>query len=285
MKNKKFIESFKNIFLITLGTAIASFGLDVFLRDAHIAPGGVSAISIMLNHAIPALSVGSIIALINLPLFLASFKMNKTFFVKSIYGAVCFSVFVDVFANIPGIKEDLIIAAIFGGALMGLGLGIVFFTGGSTGGTDIAGWLMKRKFIDLKLGRAILVLDIIIITIQGIVYGNILLCLYAAIAMYISAKVIDNVMEGFVIQCKTAYIITKNTEELSRKIIEDLGRGVTALNGTGMYTGEERKVCLTTVYRKQLPTLKKIIKEIDPAAFVIFTDVREVLGEGFNSII
>ena len=284
MKNKKLIQVLKNYFAIALGTAISSYALDVFLRYTHIAPGGISALSVMINDAVPALSVGAIMALINLPLFLTSFKMNKDFFVKSIFGAVCFSVFIDVFAELPGLTDDLIIAAVFGGALMGLGFGIVFFVGGSSGGTDIAGWLIKRRFPNLRLSRAILILDVVVITLQGIVYGDITLCMYAAIAMFLSARVIDYVLEGSVVQGKTAYIISKKTEEISKRIIVELHRGVTVLNGTGMYTGEEKKVMLTTVYRKQLPVLKKIIKEIDPTAFVIFTDVREVLGEGFNSI-
>ncbi len=284
MKNKKIIEVLKNYFAIAFGTAISSFALDVFLRYTHIAPGGISALSVMINDAVPALSVGAIMALINLPLFLTSFKMNKDFFIKSIFGAVCYSVFVDIFAELPGLTDDLIIAAIFGGALMGLGFGIVFFVGGSSGGTDIAGWLIKRRFPNLRLSRAILILDVVVITLQGIVYGDITLCMYAAIAMFLSARVIDYVLEGSVVQGKTAYIISKKTEEISKRIIVELHRGVTVLNGTGMYTGEEKKVLLTTVYRKQLPVLKKIIKEIDPTAFVIFTDVREVLGEGFNSI-
>lgn len=284
MKNKKIIEVLKNYFAIAFGTAISSFALDVFLRYTHIAPGGISALSVMINDAVPALSVGAIMALINLPLFLTSFKMNKDFFIKSIFGAVCYSVFVDIFAELPGLTDDLIIAAIFGGALMGLGFGIVFFVGGSSGGTDIAGWLIKRRFPNLRLSRAILILDVVVITLQGIVYGDITLCMYAAIAMFLSARVIDYVLEGSVVQGKTAYIISEKTEEISKRIIIELHRGVTALNGTGMYTGEEKKVLLTTVYRKQLPVLKKIIKEIDPTAFVIFTDVREVLGEGFNSI-
>lgn len=284
MKNKKIIEVLKNYFAIAFGTAISSFALDVFLRYTHIAPGGISALSVMINDAVPALSVGAIMALINLPLFLTSFKMNKDFFIKSIFGAVCYSVFVDIFAELPGLTDDLIIAAIFGGALMGLGFGIVFFVGGSSGGTDIAGWLIKRRFPNLRLSRAILILDVVVITLQGIVYGDITLCMYAAIAMFLSARVIDYVLEGSVVQGKTAYIISEKTEEISKRIIIELHRGVTALNGTGMYTGEEKKVMLTTVYRKQLPVLKKIIKGIDPTAFVIFTDVREVLGEGFNSI-
>lgn len=284
MKNKKIIEVLKNYFAIAFGTAISSYALDVFLRYTHIAPGGISALSVMINDAVPALSVGAIMALINLPLFLTSFKMNKDFFIKSIFGAACYSVFVDIFAELPGLTDDLIIAAIFGGALMGLGFGIVFFVGGSSGGTDIAGWLIKRRFPNLRLSRAILILDVVVITLQGIVYGDITLCMYAAIAMFLSARVIDYVLEGSVVQGKTAYIISEKTEEISKRIIIELHRGVTALNGTGMYTGEEKKVLLTTVYRKQLPVLKKIIKEIDPTAFVIFTDVREVLGEGFNSI-
>lgn len=283
MKKKISIEK-KNYFLILIGTAIASFALDVFLRYAHIAPGGISALSIMVHDSVPILSVGIIMALINIPLFLAGFRMNKDFFLKSIFGAACYSLFTDVFANVPGITDDLLISAVFGGSLMGLGFGLVFFVGGSTGGTDIAGWLVKSKFPNIRLGRAVLIFDVIIISLQGIVYGDITLSLYAAIAMYLSARVVDSVLEGFTVQCKTAYIISRKTDEISSRIINELERGVTALSGRGMYTGEERLVCLTTVSRKQLPRLKKIIKEIDPNAFVILTDVREVLGEGFGSI-
>ena len=281
MDKKKKNEAIKNLMLIIIGPMITAIGMDMLLIPRHIAPGGVTAIASIINDFTP-LSKGAAILLINLPLFLMSLKMNKGFFFKSLLGMALFSLYIDVFTALPQLTDDLFISAVFGGALTGTGFGLVFLSGGSCGGTDIAGWLLKKVFPNLKLGKAILIFDVVIVLVQGVIYGDITLSLYAMVAMFTSSKMIDNIIDGINF-AKTAYIVSDKYEEISKTVIRELGRGVTALTGTGMYTGQERCLLLCTVHTHQMPQLKKILKEIDPQAFVMLTDAREVIGEGFSA--
>jgi uncharacterized membrane-anchored protein YitT (DUF2179 family) len=276
----KKLDFYKSILMIVVGTAVTAIGLDMLLIPMHIAPGGIATIASIINDFTP-ISKGVSIFVINIPLFLMSLKMNKSFFFKSLFGMIMFSVFIDLFTHIPKVTNDLFISAIFGGILSGTGFGIVFLSGGSSGGTDIAGWLLQRVFPNLKLGKSILIFDLVIIVIQGLIYGDITLSLYAGVALFTSAKMIDNIIDGINF-AKTAYIISNNPEEISRAVIKELGRGLTLLKGKGMYTGEERSVLLCTVHTRQMPRLKKILKEVDPTAFVMLTDAKEVIGEGFG---
>lgn len=278
----KYKQAAKSIFLITVGAMISAAALDVFLIPLHIAPGGLAALGALAEDFLPV-TAGLAVAILNVPLFLAGMKMNKAFFGKSILGAAMFSLFLDLFSRLPMITNDLMMAAIFGGVMMGAGFGLMFLGGGSSGGTDILGWLIMRYFPALKLGRAILAFDLLIIALQGVVYGNITLCFYAAVGMYINSKVIDSILEGG-FSAKTAYIISNESEKIAKIIMDDMGRGVTGIYARGMYTGSDKFVLLCTVSRRELPRLKKIVKGTDPSAFVIMTDVKEVLGEGFGSI-
>lgn len=266
---------------------MSSLALNLFLIPEHIVPGGVSALSAMAASVTP-LSVGIWYAVLNIPLFLLGLKIDKSFFFKSLLGVLMSSVFVDVLkstgALIPLSGEDLIIASIFGGALMGLGYSLVLAAGGSSGGTDIAGWLLKKVFPHMSMGVSILLFDITVIAIQGIVYSSIKSCLYAAIALFISSKVIDGVLEG-VNFTKVAYIISDKAEEVASRIMSELGRGVTGFHAKGMYTGNDKTVILCTVHRTELAHVKRIVKEVDAGAFVILSDARETFGEGFNTTI
>lgn len=278
---KKHIES---IVLILLGAFSASFALNFFLLPHHIAPGGVTSLADMLSTAF-GMSVGTWFALINIPLFIAGLRIiGREFFIKSILGMVANAVLIDLVGKIDpavlGIGDDLIISAIFGGFFIGLGYGLVLRAGGSSGGTDILGWLIKYKKPTMQLGRAILICDLCIIALQSAVYGNIKLSLYAVIAMFISSKMVDVLNEGGA-ATKFTYIITEKAEEISRRIMEETGRGVTKLEGIGMYTAQSRTVLLCTMYRHDMGHIKGIIMEIDPGAFVVISDAREVSGQGF----
>ncbi len=281
-KNIKYKTTVRDLLFIICGCAISAAALDLFLIPLHIAPGGLAALGGIAQHYLP-ITAGIAVAVMNIPLFLASLKMKKVFFYKSLVGAAAFSLFLDLFSRFQVITDDLMMAAIFGGLMMGVGFGIVFLGGGSSGGTDIAGWLILRKFPNIKLGRAILIFDLVIIAVQSFIYGNITLGFYAAVGMYINSKVIDSILEGGT-SAKTAYVISGQCEEIAGRITKEMGRGVTGLLAKGMYTGTDRLVLLCTVSGRELPRLKKIVKEADPNAFIIMNDVKEVLGEGFGSI-
>lgn len=281
---KKHIES---IVLILLGAFSASFALNFFLLPHHIAPGGVTSLADMLSTAF-GMSVGTWFALINIPLFIAGLRIiGREFFVKSILGMIANAVLIDLVGKIDpailGIGDDLIISAIFGGFFIGLGYGLVLRAGGSSGGTDIVGWLIKYKNPTLQLGRAILICDLVIIAAQSVVYGNIKLSLYAVIAMFISSRMVDVLNEGGM-ATKFTYIISDKGDAISERIMRETGRGVTKLDGTGMFTNQSRTVLLCTMYRHDMPQIKKIIRDIDPGAFVVISDAREVSGEGFNPL-
>ena len=184
---------------------------------------------------------------------------------------------------ILGIGDDLIISAIFGGFFIGLGYGLVLRAGGSSGGTDIVGWLIKYKKPTMQLGRAILICDLVIIAAQSVVYGNIKLSLYAVIAMFISSRMVDVLNEGGA-PTKFTYIISDKGDAISERIMCETGRGVTKLEGTGMFTNQNRTVLLCTMYRHDMAQIKSIIRDIDPNAFVVISDAREVSGQGFTEL-
>ncbi len=277
----------KSVFFIFLGALSAAFALNFFLLPHHIAPGGVTSLADMLSSAIP-LSVGTWYALINIPLFIMGLRViGREFFVKSILGMIANALLIDLLGKfdpaILGLGDDLIISAIFGGFFIGLGYGLVLRAGGSSGGTDIVGWLIKYKKPTMQLGRAILICDLMIIALQSVVYGNIKLCLYAVIAMFISSRMVDILNEGGA-ATKFTYIISDKGTEISERIMRETGRGVTRLEGVGMYTNQSRTVLLCTMYRHDMPQIKRIIRDIDKDAFVVISDAREVSGEGFNPL-
>lgn len=277
----------KSILLIFLGAFFAAFALNFFLLPHHIAPGGVTSLADMLSSAIP-LSVGTWYALINIPLFIMGLRIiGREFFIKSLIGMAANALLIDLLGKIDpsilGLGDDLIISAIFGGFFIGLGYGLVLRAGGSSGGTDIVGWLIKYKKPTMQLGRAILICDLVIIILQSIVYGNIKLSLYAVIAMFISSRMVDVLNEGGT-ATKFTYIITEESDAISKRIMKETGRGVTKLDGIGMFTNEARTVLLCTMYRHDMPQIKRIIRDIDPEAFVVISDAREVSGEGFNPL-
>lgn len=277
-------RSVVNIALILVGSFLAAFSLVVLLNPAQMAPGGIGAISAMLSSVLP-LSIGVIFLILNIPLFLMGLKMDREFFVKSLIGAVGYSLFADVALLIPVPEYDHVLHSVFGGAVMGFGFGLVLYAGGSSGGTDILGWMLHKKAPRIKIGMGILIFDLTIITAQAIIYKSIESAMYAALALFIASRIIDLVVEGSAERCKSAYIISDEYEIIASEIMQQLGRGVTAINAGGMYTGREKKVLLCILSNKQLPRLKRIVADIDSDAFLFFNDAREVFGEGFSGMV
>ncbi|MBO5130345.1 MAG: YitT family protein [Oscillospiraceae bacterium] len=266
---------------IILGSAVFAVGFDLFLEPNDLNAGGVSGISMILIHLIGFGSVGTVTMLINLPLFiLGGVKIGKKFFIGSLIGMVSSSVLLDVFAMLPGVQAEPLVSALYGGVLCGLGLGVVFATGASTGGSDIVVRLLKLKYQNVPIGTINMVFDLAVSALTGLVFWDITKALYSGIAIFVSGKVIDAVVYSFDYS-KVVLIISDHYEAIAKRIFEDLDRGATYLEGTGSYSGSPKKVIMTVVKQQQVAELKQFVMEIDPRAFLVVQEAHQVLGEGF----
>ncbi|NLY56333.1 MAG: YitT family protein [Firmicutes bacterium] len=271
----------RDYFLITVGALLTALALDLFLVPGKIAAGGVSGLATVFYHLF-GFHVGVTMLVINVPLFIAGWRMiGRTFVVRTFYGAVMLSVLTDALAFLPALTSDSLLAALWGGILSGIGIGMTLKWGGSTGGTDLAALLLQR-FFRISVGQTLLVIDFAIITFAGIVFGA-ELALYALITLFITTRVIDLVQEGMV-YAKAAYIISDHAEEISQAVLDKMARGVTSFKATGMWTKTEREVLFIIVARSEIATLKQIVSRIDPRAFMVIHDAHEVLGEGFKGL-
>ncbi|NLW56351.1 MAG: YitT family protein [Firmicutes bacterium] len=266
---------------VFLGVNLTALGLVWFLIPNKIAAGGVSGLATVLYY-LWHWPVGLVMLLINIPLFLAGlFFYGTGFGLRTFFGAVFLSLTVEYWGKMAHpLTLDPLLAALCGGVLSGLGVGLAFRFRGTTGGTDIAAKILSR-FSNFTPGQALLIFDGIVIALAGLVFRSFELMLYALIAVVVSGKTIDGVVEGFN-YAKGALIISGRSEKIAARIMAELGRGVTGLNGRGLYSGEAREVLLCIIGRMEEARLKRLVKEEDPRAFMIITDVHEVLGEGFK---
>ena len=267
--------------VVAFGALVAALGLSLFLVPARIAPGGVSGISTVIHH-LTGISVGVLIIIINIPIFiLGFFSFGKNFTIWSVIGTLALAVLVSLFEWGKPITEDLVLASVFGGGMLGVGLGIVIRAGASTGGTDIVSRTIYKYYPAVSTGQFVMLVDVVVITFAGIVFQQWEIILYSGIALIVSSYMIDAVVEGIDF-AKAAYIISEKKEEIAKYILDDMKRGVTELSGFSPYTDKERNMMFCIIKKHEINKLKTIIKEIDPNAFVILSDVREVLGEGFK---
>lgn len=280
---KLFKNSITDYIIIALGASLYAASVAVFTSKNNIAPGGLTGVSTMLNYLF-SLPIGAMIFLMNIPLFLwAFFKNGRGFVVKTMTGTALVSVFIDIFqAVLPFYGGNIMLAAIFGGALSGLGLGLIFARGGSTGGTDIIAVSLNKRFPHISTGRLMLLSDAVVLTAAAIVYGNIESALYAGITIFVSVRVIDAVTYGTSRgNGKLIFIISDSYDVISREIIQKLGRGVTVLNGSGAYTGNSKRVLMCAARPNQVVKITKGVKIIDKNAFIVVTTANSILGEGF----
>lgn len=281
--------------MISIGTTLLALAINLFFDCLAMVTGGVTGIGIILNHSINV-SVAIANLILNIPLFIIGFFIiGKKFGIKSLYSTFFLSFALTFTRNIAGIylgyiKEpniinplvnDLLLASIFGGALSGLGLGIVLRYGATTGGTDLAASILHKFFKHISVATFLFFLDGLIILAGIFILGNIKISLYGIIAIYISAKMIDNIVEG-VHFAKAAFIISDYSDKIAEGLMQKMDRGLTGLHGQGMYTKKMKNVLLCVVSRQEIVKLKQYTKEVDPLAFIIVADVREVLGEGFK---
>lgn len=267
---------------VLIGVIITAFGVSFFLIPAKIAAGGVSGLATVVFH-LTGFPAGITMLLFNIPLFLLSWRLiGPMFGAKTLFGTITISIFVDLFNQfaVP-MTSDLLLAAIYGGVISGIGLGLAFRSGGSTGGTDMAAQLVAR-FFPTSVGQALLFVDGFVIILAGLAFG-LELAMYALIAVFITTKTIDLVQEGQN-YAKATLIISDRAEEIGQSIMERLERGVTSLDGRGMYTKDDKDVLLVIVSRVEIAQVKEIVREFDESAFVVIADVHEVLGEGFRRL-
>lgn len=279
MKNIKqwIIDLIKTV----VGSALFALGFDLFLQPNHLNAGGLSGLSMLLVHLIQFGSIGTVTALLNLPLFLlGGLKVGKKFFVGSLVGMVFSSLFIDLFTRIPVPPTDPLLASLYGGALCGIGLGIVFIGGSSTGGSDIIVRLLKLRMQHVPIGVINTAFDLCVAALTGIVFQDIDRALYSGIAIFVTGQVIDAVVYRFDYS-KVALIVTKQYDAVAKAINEQLDRGATFLHGEGTYTKESTKVILTAVKKQQVSDLKQLVVDIDPGAFIIVQEAHQVLGDGF----
>ena len=279
---KTTLERLKNILLIFVGGAIFGIGLDLFMIPHDMNAGGLSGLSMILVHLLDFGTVGTVTMIVNIPLFaLGGWKLGKQFFLKSLLGMLASSLFIDVFAFLPTPDVDPLLSAIYGGVACGLGLGIVFLTGATTGGSDIIVRLLKRKWPHIPIGTINTCFDLAVVTLTGITFGDMSKAFYSGIAVFVMGKVIDAVVYHFDYS-RVALIVTQKHEQVAKVICEDLDRGATFLHGEGAYSRQSTEVVLTVVKRQQISDLKRMVVEIDPDAFVIVQEAHQVLGEGFS---
>jgi uncharacterized membrane-anchored protein YitT (DUF2179 family) len=306
---KKLLKKYPIIdyFFITLGSAMMAIGIGIFLVDARVVPGGASGLAMAIHYLSDnTIPVGMMIWVINIPLFIWGLKvLGKTFGVRTFVGFTLSSFFIDFFrGDIPGLgfirlqdsspvqdllKNDFLFLILVGAALLGVGLGIIFKFKGSTAGSDIIAAIMQKKY-GFKPGQAIMLIDFFVIALAGFIIDTkdlspdrpaLSLTFYAIFLLFISARIIDTIIDGFD-YARMVFIISEKYDEISKAIMHDLSRGATALKTRGLYKNVEREVLTTVVTMKELGKLQDIIKEIDPDAFVIINNVHEVLGNGFR---
>ena len=265
----------------------ASYGL--FLSPSNLNAGGISGLAALIvelfnkDGSIPFLTIGTLTALINLPLFaIGGMKIGKAFFGLSVIGLVVSSACIDLFTFIPLPEVEPLLCALYGGLVCGVGLGVVFVTGGSTGGSDIVVRLLKLRWQHVPIGMISMGFDACVAVLTGIAFQDPTKALYSGVAIFVTGKVIDTVVYSFDFS-KVAIIISPQYEQIAAAIDSKLGRGATYLDGQGSYSKTDTKVVLTAVKRQQVAELKKLVMEIDESAFVIVQDAHQVLGDGFSS--
>ena len=265
-----------------IGSTIFALGFAFFLQPNDMNAGGISGLAMVAVKLMGFGSVGTLSILINLPLFLlGGLKIGKRFFVGSLLGMVLSSVLIDAFAAIQFPKTEPLLATMYGGVLCGLGLGVVFIFGASTGGSDILVRLLKLRYRNVPIGQISMVFDGAVVLLTGLAFGDVSKALYTGITVFVCGQVIDAVVYRFDYS-KVALIISSHHEQIAEQIGKKLDRGATYLHGEGTYTHNPTKVVLTAVKKQQVAELKELVTSIDPNAFIIVQEAHQVLGDGFS---
>lgn len=264
-----------------IGAFIMAIGVVLFLLPNQLSSGGVSGIATF-TYYLFNIPMGTMIILINIPLFLFSiYKIGKEFFLKSLIGTVSLSVFIDILDKLEPLTQDRFLACVYGGIIIGLGTAIILKVNSSTGGSDLISQVAKKYNPTIRSSNVIVILDIIIVTLNVMVFKEVEIGLYSAIAIYLMGKIIDIVFEGIYFT-KLILIISDKNEIIAKEIEEKVQRGITGLYGKGMYTEKEKLVLMCAASRGDIARIKLIARKTDAKSFIIITNSREVVGLGFK---
>ena len=278
MLSDKFIKIFKECSIVTIACIVMAFNINYFFLGNKLGQGGVSGLSLIL-HYLTNIDISYIYLGLNIPLIIVAYIfIGKDFVFKTLFATIILTIFLKVFGSFRGPIDDILMASIFGGGINGIAIGTIFYAGGSSGGTDIIAKIINKHY-GIAIGKVLLTIDFIILSMVAFIFGKVIF-MYTLISLLVSSKMIDIIQEG-IYSAKGVTIITNRVEELRKKIMEDTGRGITLINAKGAYTQKEIGMLYCVVGKYQLMKVKSIVKEIDPMAFMIVSQVHEVIGKGF----
>jgi len=277
LRDNKFVK----ILLVAFGSFLLAFGVVYFLAPSHLALGGATGTATILAYLFGG-NIGLFIFAINIPIFIIGYiSEGKRFLAYSIFGTIMLSIFSQALTYINTPIHDMLLSSIYGGVLSGIGIGLAFLGGGTTGGTDILAKVLNKKFKHISIGMFVIIIDIIVIVAATIVFGKLEIALYSGIGLYISSITIDIILSGFTLG-KTAFIITDKPKEIICEIHTKLARGITELKAIGTYSHQEKSILLCSFLANQTPEMKKIVLSIDEHAFMILQNTSEIKGLGFD---
>lgn len=266
-----------------LGSAAYAVGFNWCFVPNGIAFGGLTGVAQIINAALPWAPIGTVVIVLNIPLFLLGWKLlGGRLLVTSLFAMAVSSVLIDILDSLYRFPPmEPLLACIYGGVLVGASLGVIFLQGATTGGTDLIARLLKLPLPWLPVGKLLMAVDLLVIVAVALAFRTLDTALYGVISLYISTLVMDGVLYGLD-NAKMAYIISENPEEIAAAIMGDMDRGVTILKGQGAWSGQDKQVLLVAFKQRQIVQMKRIVKELDPAAFLIVCEAHEVLGDGFR---
>lgn len=266
---------------LVVGALISALALDLFLAPNRIAPGGASGLGTILLNAL-GVPVSVTVLAVNLILFAVGFKkFGKKTIAMTFAATLMLSAFIQIFSFLKPLSDDMLLSSAFGGAMLGFGSGLTIASGASTGGTDFLAVILNGSFSHVAVADFILIIDLVIAVLSGVVFKNYSLLLYALFALYVNARFVDRVINGFRF-ARLVYVVSAKNKQIAEKLVKELDMGVTALYGRGMYSGNEQMVLMCAMRRNEFPKFRKTIEAQDKNAFIILAEANEVLGEGFN---
>lgn len=286
-KNKIFFKKsktdwIKKYIIITVAAFVYAVGISLFIDPNNMAPGGVTGIAIILSRLVPV-STGTLILLLNIPLFIfAIWKFGLGLTVSTIYATALISIFTNILAPFQAATYDRLLAAIAGGILSAVSIGVIFKAGATTGGMDIIVKALRLRLPHLKTGNIYFIADAVVVALSGIVFRDVDAALYAAIAVGCSSVTLDVVLYGRD-EAKLLYIISDKTQQISVRVLKELDIGMTLISGRGAYSGNEKQVIMCAMKKTVFPRVESIVKEEDPDSFMIVTSASEIFGEGYKS--
>lgn len=285
LNKSDFLSLLLDIVATVAGTFLFALSVHYFTSPNRIAPGGLTGLATIIHSVWKDIPIGGLTLLFNVPIMVVGFiHLGKRFMFKTLISLGSFTLFTDyLLVNLPTYTNDKLLAAIFGGVLMGAGIGLMFSRGASSGGMDIVNKIIAKRLPHLKLGRVTFMGDLVVVSISIIVFKSVEPGLYALIALYISSMALDGVLYGFNV-CKFIYVVSEKAEEMSVVVIAELHRGATIMRSYGAFTKQDRPTLMVAVRQNEYYKLKKIVRTIDPGAFLIVTPANEVVGAGFSKL-